>query len=368
MMEEHGNNITVQRKSNIELCRIICMILIIAHHCVVHGGAINMEICNNKFLALLFLPAGKLCFDAFLAISTWFIVDKNFKSEKFLKIWGQVWFYSILFTMITAIIAHNIQPRNWFSVLFPITGNSHGFAAAYLAFYLLLPFLSMISEKISKIQLKWLISLLFYFQVISKIIGTIGEYNAPICSNELTLFVLFYFTSLYLKKYSTKIMHKKRSYITIIICIWIFIVTIWWLHLVISPENQFISVVIQLCSDESSIIYIFGGYAFFFLFYNIKIPVIPIINKMAQTTFGILLIHDHNFFRYPLWNLIFKCNQWYYDQFFLIHILVCVYLIFIIGASIDIIRQICIEKTIFSCKKIKTITNRIDNLIKGDKG
>lgn len=26
------------RKSNIELCRIICMICIIAHHCVVHGG------------------------------------------------------------------------------------------------------------------------------------------------------------------------------------------------------------------------------------------------------------------------------------------------------------------------------------------
>lgn len=49
-----------ERKSNIELCRIICMLLIIAHHCVVHGGAINIDTCINKYIALFLLPGGKI--------------------------------------------------------------------------------------------------------------------------------------------------------------------------------------------------------------------------------------------------------------------------------------------------------------------
>lgn len=76
--------------------------LIIAHHCVFHGGAVNMDPCANKWIALLILPDGKLCFNAFLAISMWFLVDQEFRAECFLKLWLETLFYSVLFTIAAA--------------------------------------------------------------------------------------------------------------------------------------------------------------------------------------------------------------------------------------------------------------------------
>lgn len=32
-----------KRESNLELCRVLCMLLIIAHHAIVHGGILNIE-------------------------------------------------------------------------------------------------------------------------------------------------------------------------------------------------------------------------------------------------------------------------------------------------------------------------------------
>lgn len=88
------------RKSNLELCRIVCMILIIMHHSIIHGGIWGIENCTNKFLGLWFFPGGKICFDAFIVLSVWFLVDQNFKIEHFFKTWIQVLIYSIIFSIL----------------------------------------------------------------------------------------------------------------------------------------------------------------------------------------------------------------------------------------------------------------------------
>ena len=103
----------VQRESNIELCRIFSMVLIISHHCIYHGNAINMEYCTNKLIALALLPGGKLCFDTFIAISMWFLVDSSFKAVRFVKLWTEVLFYSVL-TTIAALLLGAKLPTNIF--------------------------------------------------------------------------------------------------------------------------------------------------------------------------------------------------------------------------------------------------------------
>lgn len=286
-----------ERSSNIELCRIICMLMIIAHHCVAHGGGIGMDICTNKYIALFVFPGGELCFDTFLAISMWFLVDQTFKAERFFKTWGQVLFYSISFFCISVLFGAVVTKRDVFSVLFPITGNSHGFASSYLAFYLLLPVLSYISKNITQNQAKWTVAVLFYVEVISQLIGSVSGYYQPIY-NELILFILCYFIALYLKRYPWKILSKKWLMLGIAFTAWLLVFVLWCLATIYIPGNQYVSFLMGFCGDESSVIYIVGGYALFFFFYNIKMPTIKWINKVAHTTFGTLLFHDHNFFRY----------------------------------------------------------------------
>ena len=249
MAEEIKNfGIKIQRKSNLELLRIICMFLIVAHHIVVHGGAINMEISSNKYLALLLIPGGKLGFDCFLALSMWFLVEQTFKTERFLKVWFEVLFYSISISALIVFLGGTFTLRNWFSVLFPIAGNSHGFAASYLAFYLLLPFLSKISNNISKKQAGWLVAVLLYLEVGTQIIGNINNYFQPIKS-ELLLFVMFYFIALYLKRYPLKLLDNKLVMASIVFLAWTYVYSVYYL-IVNAPNNKTISFLLNISNDE----------------------------------------------------------------------------------------------------------------------
>ena len=252
-----------KRESNIELLRIVCMLLIIAHHCVVHGGALALEGTINKYIALFFLPGGKICFVAFVVISTWFLVDKKFKWEHFVKTWFQVLFYSVTFTAFACALGVHVTGRQWISVFFPVAGNVHGFAATYLAFYLLIPFLTIVANNVDEYSLKKLVGLLIYYEVISKILGIIFNYHSSLLSSELTLFVMIYFISLYIKRYKSELFQNKSCLLKCLIVIWLGVVTIWYLNMFFS-DRLWCQILTGLAQDETSLLYIISGYILFF--------------------------------------------------------------------------------------------------------
>ena len=340
------------------------MLMIIAHHCVVHGGAIGMELCANKYIALFLLPGGKVCFDAFLAISAWFMVGQSFKTERFLKTWAQVFFYSVVVYLLTLAFGSDFSLRSFLSTLLPMTGNSHGFAASYLAFYLLIPFLKIIADRLNRTQAKWLVILLLYFQVFSQIIGRINGYYQPLYS-ELLLFVLCYFIANYLRKYPLAITKNTFAMLAVFILTWIAVFAIWCMSTIYFPNSQIVSYLFALCNDESSVLYLIGGYAFFFFFNSIQMPTVNAINTVAHTTFGTLLIHDHNFFRYILWGVIFHASTWYYTPSirFILLIGFCTVSIFVVCGAIDWIRQRTLERWVFQSNAVHKFCIKYDELV-----
>ncbi len=326
-----------KRESNIELCRIICMLFIIAHHCVLHGGAFEMEgMSANRVFALFLVPIGKLCFDCFLAISCWHLVDQKFSSKRFIKMWTQVLFYSVAFAMAAIGFGVSLKFSNWVSVWLPMTGNSHGFAASYLAFYLLLPFLSMASEKLNKKQARWLLLLLLYFETGSKIIGYFSSYVQPL-SSELLLFVLFYVLALNLKRWPLDICSSKKIMFGVFFAIWIGLWMVRFLYIQ-SPNHGTLQFIMNTMYDESSITNIIGGTALFFFFKNLKIKKNVMMNYFAAGTFGILLMHDHNFFRTVLWKNILHTQEWYYASWLPAAVIAVVIWIYAVGFFIEQIR------------------------------
>lgn len=272
------------RESNIELLRIICMLLIIAHHCAVHGGVLTVDVSANKAVAYLFVPIGKIVFDTFLAISTWFMVDTIFKSERFWKIWFQVLFYNLL--LVTLGLALNMDAsigvRQFVGSFFPIVGNSHGFASTYLIFLLLIPFFRMVIERCDKKGIVFLTALLLIIQVVSMIIGKIIGYSQPL-SSEVTLFALMFFIAYCLKHIASIDDWSKRRTIIISAAIVLFVyiaeLSLYWLR-VKHPTIPFDSL-ISLCNDESSITNIVAGFALFILVKNIKMKYSKIINVIS---------------------------------------------------------------------------------------
>ena len=95
------------RNSNLELFRIVTMLVIIAHHYVVNSGLTPFVIWENypsaKSLFLLFFGwGGKTGINCFVLITGYFMCTSQITLRKFLKLFLEVEFYNVLFFMVFA--------------------------------------------------------------------------------------------------------------------------------------------------------------------------------------------------------------------------------------------------------------------------
>lgn len=84
------------RNSNIEILRIISMVLIVAHHYAIHGFSMpNLPVIKNKVVVEFLFAGGKLGVNCFILISAYFLVNRKFSGKRLLKTTGAAWFYSV---------------------------------------------------------------------------------------------------------------------------------------------------------------------------------------------------------------------------------------------------------------------------------
>lgn len=357
-------NKSKKRESNIEVLRIVSMILIIAHHLIAHGGAMTTSYSKNQLISAAFIPVGKICFIGFLAISTWFLVDSKFQFRRFIKVWLQVCTYSFVFSVIAFFMGRDMSIKDFLGSLLPIAGNAHGFASSYLLLLLLVPFLNKIMGCLGKTQARVLVIIVFYIQVGSQIIGKFINYTQPLQS-EITLFILCYLISYNLKKWPVKIFEDLRFSIPVLLGIYILGLQSTYQTLGNSwlPNSEIVGFIRDsMLNTESGLLFIIAGYALFFTFKNIQIKYNKYINYIAGCTFGVLLIHDHTFFREIFWKDIIMTDTWYHAEHYLLYLLIVVMLIFYVCIVIESLRKTLIESYIMKLNTVQMISEKVDRL------
>ena len=143
------------RLPNVELLRIVSMLLIITGHLLGENGADLLgktDQFSTQWYILwaieAFCVAGTNCF---VIISGYFMIDSTFSWKKVLKLCFQVWFYSYTLYAINLIVnPATFSIRNLFKVATPILGRSWWFISTYLGLYILSPFINMLLKSISK--------------------------------------------------------------------------------------------------------------------------------------------------------------------------------------------------------------------------
>lgn len=349
-----------KRDSNLELLRIISMILLVAHHYAVHGGLLWQPFSKTKYLGLIFLPIGKICFIAFIAISMYFLVDGENKTERFIMCWLEVAFYSVTLTILTWCLGGIVNYKDLISSFFVMTGNSHGFAASYLLFLLIYPFILKATKNCTKKQAFFLLFLTFSIQIFSQILKAFEGYDQPVHS-ELTLFVFCYFLSMCLKRYPIEIINNKLFDLLIVILIWVYVFVIYLVDYsgACYGVTRFLR---DITNDESSLIYIIGGYSLFYLFKNLRIQYNKIINMIAKCCFGVLLIHDHNFLRHIFWNDIVRTQLFFETKNLYVIFIIEVFMVFFACSVLDFIRQKVLEKKIIKTPFYTGIVNKLNEV------
>ena len=141
-----------ERSSNIELYRIVTMLLIVAHHYVVNSGltagkgVIYAHPLSKRSLFLLFFGAwGKAGINCFVLITGYFMCKSDITAKKFAKLLFEVLFYRLVINSIFWITGMEQFTRRGLLYTFLVVRSiGDGFTSAYLLFFLFIPFINIL--------------------------------------------------------------------------------------------------------------------------------------------------------------------------------------------------------------------------------
>lgn len=339
-----------ERSSNIELLRIIAMILIIMHHFSVHGNfPFTQDLAFSKIFIQLFGFGGKVGVDIFTLITGYFMISTNFKLEKFIKLIGQIWFYSIIILGFSLYM--KLDTINYESIILSILpfGSLNWFAHVFLVLYALIPFINRILHCISKKYYKRILILLtiFWFILPTFINFWQGIPHKSFGFNQYLLFIYLYSLGAYIRLYNISIENRKSLKLVIM-----GLIGIIFGHILIDilTLNNFVYIhqILYFDIKDYGIFQLLIAIGLFYFFKNINIKYKWYINVIASTTFGIYLIHDNALIINEIWNGLFKTYQYYNSLLLPIYAVIIVFSVFIFGMIIDNLRILFIERPLMS--------------------
>lgn len=335
------------RNSNLELYRIIVMLLIVAHHYVVNSGLLGIltdaPLTATTVGMVLFGAWGKTGINCFIMITGWFMCKSSFTWQKFLKLYAQIIFYAIIIYGIFCITGHEqFHPITAMLKLFPIKSIASGFTSCFLIFYLLIPFINILIQHLDKRQHA---TLLIVLLLIYTVLPTFPAYHLQF--NYVTWFSLIYLIAAYIRYYNgfSRITHKMWGYATILLVLagslTVIAMTYGYKLNYIHAFNPYFFI-----SDSNKILALAIAISSFMYFKDLKIPHSRFINAVGATTFGVLLIHaNSDTMRQWLWKETVDCMGNFGDSllFTVGYAIVSVLIIFIVCSGIDWFRGKFIE-------------------------
>ena len=199
------------RQSNGELVRLLCMLLIVTHHFIVHAlypGTRTLEVQgtgwdNHLMLAIhCFFYIGVNCF---VLLSGWYSI--RLKPRSVINLWAICFFYALIWfaeKYFHEQVYGDIDIFSWdylCKVFFPLSHTGLWFMNCYLALMLLSPVLNAAIGSLSKRQYQWAIVL---STVLCLWFGFFWEAQEMNSSGYSTLqFIWLYIIGGYLRRYCT---------------------------------------------------------------------------------------------------------------------------------------------------------------------
>lgn len=133
-----NNSISSTRSSNIELLRVICMLLIIIGHIIMNHQDSNT---TEYFISHITRPFTVVGVNVFVIISGYFGI--KYKTDRLIRLFSQTWFYSVSAFFIVLILGlHTLNFKKDILVFFPIFSNQYWFVTTYIALYCIAPIIN----------------------------------------------------------------------------------------------------------------------------------------------------------------------------------------------------------------------------------
>lgn len=343
-----------KRNSNIELLRIIAMILIVLNHLSYHGGGFSQSLGFNHYLNSILICGGKFGVAIFVIIGSFFMIKKSPSVNSIISLWIKTFFVSLFFGVIE-IITSGFSIVSFIKSCLPFFTATLWFVTEYIILMILSPFLNVLINKLSKCQYALLMVILL---IVCSIIPTL-KLGGDIFLNEFVWFIFLYllvgFLSLHTK--ITKMGNKKYYLIFISLVAYIAICAIICCfgedYLFIRSSGSFLILVSSIC--------------LFFFAVNFEERNNSVINFVAKSTFLVYLLHDNSMRDY-IWHNVFKTQLWYDSSYYMLFALIIICALFSLAILINMLLDYIIKKILNIsfihnfCDKTNSFISEIGNV------
>lgn len=344
-----------RRDSNLELLRIITMVLIVAHHYVVNSG-LNVAdgpiwqdpMTHRSIFLLLYGAWGKIGINCFVLITGYFMCKSHITAKKFVKLLFEVEFYNILIYAAFCMTGYwNFSLRECMETVLPVVRIDRDFTSAYLIFYLCIPFLNILIDHMTEQQHLELLALLLFLY---SFLGSLPVFYVTM--NYVSWFAVLYLLAAYIRCYPRAIFQNTRfwgwasllslvlSCASVVVCTWL--EARFGLGTAVGMDLSYYFV-----SDSNAILALLTGLSVFLFFKNWRLPYSKTVNTIAASTFGVLCIHSGTeAMRSFLWRHLFNCVDAYAEPWMPVHAVLSVLAVFSVCTLLDMLRLRFVEAPI----------------------
>lgn len=349
------------RDTNIELFRIIAMLLIVAHHFSLHSGMIEMASEMPRTINALFINLfgmwGKIGINCFLIITGYYMCTSTISLRKWMKLVLWIWFYNALLNLLFMACGYEkFTTYTLLRVLLPISRVGSQFASTFVVFYLSIPFLNELINNMDKRMHQWLLVLIALVFVI------LPYFPVYVLSfNYLLWFICVYFFAAYLRLHIDETLYGRkfwRKYAALSIFLAVTSVAVgtytnlWEPYYFVADSNALLALPIAITT--------------FMYMKRLKIKQSNFINTIAASSFGVLLIHDNSDIMHRwLWEDVLHVSELFNQPIlnFVLWSILIVCAVYVLCTLIDAARLYFIERLLFNrldkqCGKYKIWFNR----------
>jgi len=339
------------RNSNFELLRILCMVMIVAHHYSVHGGwEFNKEIFSiNRYFVQLLSLGGKLGVNCFVLLSGYFMVGKTgFKYRRLIKQGAQILFYVVVLEACAMIFSGKgfdailLAKKTIYSIY---KMKQWWFVWPYFALMLFAPFInSMLAGIDKKTHLKMLALMLLIWSIVPFFTGFSLVYN------NFVWFVMLYILAGYIRRCPAcedgVCLRRANRYLIISGLLYLALALYVLCFDLLGTRWAFFAKNCTRLSQQQSPLTVALAVSLLLAFRNMKPRFNKTVNLLASATFGVYLIHEYSSVRTFLWKNFFKNASHLQDSFgeLVIHAFVAIAAVYIVCTIIDLARIYIVER------------------------
>ena len=370
-MQEAKQTVINARSSNIELLRIIIMIMIVGSHFAVHGDFhFDVEAITVPRLWWYVLEmGGNFGVVVFILISGYFLIGNGTMSvslTKIAKLWGEIFFYSIvLFCFAFVLGTDNIDGTDFIKALFPITFSRWWFASAYFVLFLFHPYINKFLISFTKKQFQhFLLFLLLLWSIIPMLTTSLLQTVSVVTSNTLVEFILYYSIASYIKEYGLYPDFSSKKWFSLWFMFSMIKYLLCCLLVALGTKFRIFTIISLLFNTRQSCFTIFSAVCFFMAFAKLKLKHSRFINEVASATFGVYLLHDSNLLRPLLWKELFRSSAYENTARIIPYSVVVILIVYICCTFVDLARKHILEKPFLRlvspiCGKIESVFLKI---------